>query len=242
MASTLQGPTAQVTRKFCNKCDVEYTWSVIRRYQLGYIQLVSPVTHVWYLKGSPSYLSILLDMKKRHLEYVTYCTESLTLENSIKANTSRLTKIPSQMLEMWKETVINSLPLVKKKKENEKLKSYELYKERKKQKRLNTKTKKRLLPVVLTSAIENLFCLNSENNQLESNPHWGFDSSLMGKAHKSGSVPLTPPINTPAPAVKFNPKFLILLSLIHKHVYLSNLIDFKTELIESIIFDCFDKF
>nr|YP_009185049.1 beta' subunit of RNA polymerase [Characiochloris acuminata]ALO63307.1 beta' subunit of RNA polymerase [Characiochloris acuminata] len=72
----------KINRKFCPDCDVEYTWSVIRRYQLGYIKLNSPVTHVWYLKGTPSYLSVLLDIKKRYLEYVTYCTETLTIENS----------------------------------------------------------------------------------------------------------------------------------------------------------------
>ena len=60
-------------RHYCNICGVEYTWSVIRRYQLGYIRLISPVTHVWYLKGSPSYLSILLNIKKRHLEHIVYC-------------------------------------------------------------------------------------------------------------------------------------------------------------------------
>jgi len=68
-------------RKFCPDCDVEYTWSVIRRYQLGYIKLISPVTHVWFLKGTPSYLSILLDIKKRNLQSVTYCSETLTIEH-----------------------------------------------------------------------------------------------------------------------------------------------------------------
>nr|YP_010388697.1 RNA polymerase b'-subunit [Leontynka pallida]UPQ43864.1 RNA polymerase b'-subunit [Leontynka pallida] len=71
-------------RFYCPKCDVEYTWSVIRRYQLGYIKLISPVTHVWYLKGNPSYLSILLDMKRRQLENVNYCSETMTLEYSLK--------------------------------------------------------------------------------------------------------------------------------------------------------------
>nr|ALO20841.1 beta' subunit of RNA polymerase [Chlamydomonas nivalis] len=71
-------------RKYCPTCDVEYTWSIIRRYQLGYIDLVSPVTHVWYLKATPSYLSILLDMKKKHLEQIVYCSETMTLENSVK--------------------------------------------------------------------------------------------------------------------------------------------------------------
>lgn len=77
-------PLFSVTpRKFCPECDVEYTWSVIRRYQLGYIKLISPVTHIWFLKGNPSYLSLLLDMKKRYLQYVTYGSETLTLENSL---------------------------------------------------------------------------------------------------------------------------------------------------------------
>jgi DNA-directed RNA polymerase beta' subunit len=82
--SVLLGNIVNKTKNFCNICEVEYTWSVMRRYQLGYIKLISPVTHVWYLKGNPSYLSILLDIKKRHLEYITYCSETLTLENSLK--------------------------------------------------------------------------------------------------------------------------------------------------------------
>ncbi len=72
----------QETRKFCPDCDVEYTWSVIRRYQLGYIKLCSPVTHIWFLKGTPSYLSLLLNIKKRHLQLITYCSEFLTIEKS----------------------------------------------------------------------------------------------------------------------------------------------------------------
>ncbi len=71
-----------LNRKFCPDCDVEYTWSVIRRYQLGYIKLCSPVTHIWFLKGTPSYLSLLLDIKKRFLQFVTYCSEILTIEKS----------------------------------------------------------------------------------------------------------------------------------------------------------------
>lgn len=52
-------------QKFCPDCDVEFTSSRVRRHRLGFIQLVSPVTHVWYLKGRPSYISILLDMPKK---------------------------------------------------------------------------------------------------------------------------------------------------------------------------------
>ena len=71
----------QTTRYFCSNCDVEYTWSIIRRYQLGFIKLNAPVTHLWYLKTNPSYLSIFFDMKRKDLEAVVYCTDSLTLEN-----------------------------------------------------------------------------------------------------------------------------------------------------------------
>ena len=76
----------QVERKFCPNCDVEYTWSIIRRYQMGYIELVSPVTHIWYLKANPSYLSILLDMKRKHLENIIYCAETSTLETAWKSS------------------------------------------------------------------------------------------------------------------------------------------------------------
>lgn len=76
----------QMHRKFCPICDVEYTWSVIRRYQLGYIKLVSPVTHAWYFKGTPSYLSVLLDMKKRNLQSIIYCIETLNIEYSYSVN------------------------------------------------------------------------------------------------------------------------------------------------------------
>jgi DNA-directed RNA polymerase subunit beta' len=70
----------KIKRIFCSNCDVEYTWSVIRRYQLGYIQLAAPVSHLWYLKTNPSYLSLLLDMQKRDLESIVYCMQITTLE------------------------------------------------------------------------------------------------------------------------------------------------------------------
>jgi DNA-directed RNA polymerase beta' subunit len=85
ISSVGEKKTKRKLRKFCPDCDVEYTWSVIRRYQLGYIKLISPVTHVWFLKGTPSYLSILLDIKKRHLQSITYCSETFTIEHSDSA-------------------------------------------------------------------------------------------------------------------------------------------------------------
>nr|YP_010723030.1 RNA polymerase beta' subunit [Nothodoritis zhejiangensis]WDW21034.1 RNA polymerase beta' subunit [Nothodoritis zhejiangensis] len=59
--------------KFCEECGVEFVDSRIRRYQMGYIKLTCPVTHVWYLKRLPSYIANLLDKPLRELEGLVYC-------------------------------------------------------------------------------------------------------------------------------------------------------------------------
>nr|YP_009828835.1 RNA polymerase beta' subunit [Enhalus acoroides]QJC59066.1 RNA polymerase beta' subunit [Enhalus acoroides]UWV91936.1 RNA polymerase beta' subunit [Enhalus acoroides] len=63
--------------KFCKKCGVEFVDSRIRRYQMGYIQLARPKTHVWYLKrfpsDLPSYIANLLDQSLEELEGLVYC-------------------------------------------------------------------------------------------------------------------------------------------------------------------------
>jgi DNA-directed RNA polymerase subunit beta' len=56
----------------CERCGVEVTESRVRRHRMGYIKLAAPVTHVWYLKGIPSYLSIILDMPLRDVEQIVY--------------------------------------------------------------------------------------------------------------------------------------------------------------------------
>nr|YP_009973393.1 RNA polymerase beta' subunit [Halophila beccarii]QNH92843.1 RNA polymerase beta' subunit [Halophila beccarii] len=62
--------------KFCKECGVEFVDSRIRRYQMGYIQLVRPKTHVWYLKRFPrglsSYIANLLDKSLEDLEDLVY--------------------------------------------------------------------------------------------------------------------------------------------------------------------------
>nr|AEX94486.1 RNA polymerase beta [Bowiea volubilis] len=59
--------------KFCEECGVEFVDSRIRRYQMGYIKLACPVTHVWYLKRLPSYIANLLDKPFKELEGLVYC-------------------------------------------------------------------------------------------------------------------------------------------------------------------------
>nr|YP_010529406.1 RNA polymerase beta subunit [Berberis julianae]YP_010529810.1 RNA polymerase beta subunit [Berberis tsienii]UXW91499.1 RNA polymerase beta subunit [Berberis julianae]UXW91903.1 RNA polymerase beta subunit [Berberis tsienii] len=59
--------------KFCEQCGVEFVDSRVRRYQMGYIKLACPVTHVWYLKRLPSYIANLLDKPLKELEGLVYC-------------------------------------------------------------------------------------------------------------------------------------------------------------------------
>lgn len=56
----------------CDKCGVEVTRSIVRRERMGHIMLAVPVTHIWYLKGAPSRLGIVLDMNSDELERVVY--------------------------------------------------------------------------------------------------------------------------------------------------------------------------
>ncbi len=56
----------------CENCGVEVTESRVRRYRMGHISLASPVVHIWFLKGIPSYLSLLLEVPLRDLEQVVY--------------------------------------------------------------------------------------------------------------------------------------------------------------------------
>ena len=69
--------------RFCMECEVEWTSCRTRRYRLGYIDLASPVTHVWYIKGRPNYIAILLGEKQRVVEGIAYCTKFVLGEAGI---------------------------------------------------------------------------------------------------------------------------------------------------------------
>ena len=104
-----------------------------RRYNLGYIELISPVVHIWYLKGSTSYISLLLNLKKKKLESITYCSEvisgqvasfdnNLTFENFNSLINQKFLYFNSQSNKTWKIYLFNvfknSELLVKKKFKN----------------------------------------------------------------------------------------------------------------------------
>ncbi|MBW3623403.1 MAG: DNA-directed RNA polymerase subunit beta' [Armatimonadetes bacterium] len=56
----------------CDRCGVEVTKSTVRRQRMGHIELAAPVSHIWYLKGVPSPMALLLDISPRPLEKVIY--------------------------------------------------------------------------------------------------------------------------------------------------------------------------
>ena len=58
--------------KICDRCGVEVTRAKVRRERMGHIELATPVTHIWYFKGIPSRMGLLLDISPRILEKVLY--------------------------------------------------------------------------------------------------------------------------------------------------------------------------
>ncbi len=61
----------------CDKCGVEVTTSKVRRERMGHITLAAPVTHLWYLRNTPSPISVILDIPQKELESVVYFTKYL---------------------------------------------------------------------------------------------------------------------------------------------------------------------
>ena len=64
----------------CDKCGVEVTQSRVRRERMGHINLAAPIAHVWFFKGTPSKLSLLLDISPRNLASVIYFAQYLVLK------------------------------------------------------------------------------------------------------------------------------------------------------------------
>lgn len=69
----------------CEKCGVEVIQARVRRERMAHIELVAPVVHIWYLKGIPSYLSIMLDMPVKDIERVVYFDASMVMNPGLSA-------------------------------------------------------------------------------------------------------------------------------------------------------------
>lgn len=64
----------------CDKCGVEVTSSKVRRQRMGHIELAAPVSHIWYFKGIPSRMGLLLDIAPRSLEKVLYFAAYIVID------------------------------------------------------------------------------------------------------------------------------------------------------------------
>nr|QKI32535.1 RNA polymerase beta' subunit [Circaeaster agrestis]QKI32705.1 RNA polymerase beta' subunit [Circaeaster agrestis]QKI33725.1 RNA polymerase beta' subunit [Circaeaster agrestis]QKI33895.1 RNA polymerase beta' subunit [Circaeaster agrestis]QKI33980.1 RNA polymerase beta' subunit [Circaeaster agrestis] len=91
--------------KFCEQCGVEFVDSRIRRYQMGYIKLACPVTHVWYLKRRPSYIATLLDKPLKKLEGLVYGDFSFARPNAKKPTFLRLRGLLEYEIQSWKYSI-----------------------------------------------------------------------------------------------------------------------------------------
>ena len=76
----------------CEKCGVEVTHSSVRRERMGHISLASPVSHIWYVRGVPSRMGLLLDVSPRNLERVLYFAQYIITEIDEEARQKAIQK------------------------------------------------------------------------------------------------------------------------------------------------------
>ena len=66
--------------KICDRCGVEVTRSKVRRERMGHIELAAPVSHIWYFKGIPSRIALMLDISPKVLENVLYFSQYIVID------------------------------------------------------------------------------------------------------------------------------------------------------------------
>ena len=81
----------------CDKCGVEVAPQRVRRERMGHIRLASPVSHIWYVKGVPSHLGLLLNISPRHLERVLYFAQFIITEVNEDARSRAIQRLEKEM-------------------------------------------------------------------------------------------------------------------------------------------------
>jgi DNA-directed RNA polymerase subunit beta' len=84
----------------CDKCGVEVARSKVRRERMGHIELASPVSHIWYFKGTPSRIGLLLDLSPRNLERILYFALYVVTDIDEEARQRELMRLEEQMVEL----------------------------------------------------------------------------------------------------------------------------------------------
>ncbi|MBR0108871.1 MAG: DNA-directed RNA polymerase subunit beta', partial [Pyramidobacter sp.] len=89
--------------KICERCGVEITKAKVRRERMGHIELATPVSHIWYFKGIPSRIGLMLDMSPRELERVLYFAAYVVINPGTVPNVKKCQVITEKQYEDIKE-------------------------------------------------------------------------------------------------------------------------------------------
>ena len=89
--------------KICERCGVEITKAKVRRERMGHIELATPVSHIWYFKGIPSRIGLMLDMSPRDLERVLYFAAYVVIHEGTVPNVKKCQVITEKQYEDIKE-------------------------------------------------------------------------------------------------------------------------------------------
>src|SRR5690348_1178424 len=84
----------------CDKCGVEVARSKVRRERMGHIELASPVSHIWYFKGTPSRIGLLLDLSPRNLERILYFALYVVTNIDEEARQRELMRLDQETMEL----------------------------------------------------------------------------------------------------------------------------------------------
>ena len=88
----------------CDRCGVEVTRSIVRRERFGHIKLASPVSHIWFLRGVPSRMAMILDVSLPDLERVVYFSSYIIIQVNEEAKTEAMKKIDQEFKAKFKES------------------------------------------------------------------------------------------------------------------------------------------
>jgi len=94
----------------CDKCGVEVTRSAVRRERMGHIDLAVPVTHIWYVRGVPSVLSLILDLSVTDLEKIVYFAGFIILDVNEEIRKNALEQLEKEFADAKSKIKDNKMP------------------------------------------------------------------------------------------------------------------------------------
>ena len=89
----------------CDRCGVEVARSKVRRERMGTITLAAPVAHIWFAKGSPSRLGMILNLSPRNLERILYFAQYLVTRINVEAKDTLMSKLQEELTDLDKSVI-----------------------------------------------------------------------------------------------------------------------------------------